>query len=382
MPARWGTIAGVALVGLGCARPGDIAFTMHVINAESRFEGAAAVDVNNDGRLDIHCGGFWHEAPSWTKHFVRDVQEISNYYLDFCSLPVDVDGDGWTDTVTCTWHDKSLYWVRNPGPAGGPFETIKIDEPGNMETAILVDFNVDGRPDVLPNVVHGTPAWYSFHRDATAKHGVRWDRHLLPAGLEGEGVGAGDINGDGRCDVVGCKGWAEAGANPSDVDAWLWHAEFDLIGPSIPILVHDVDGDGDMDLIWGIGHNYGLYWLEQGRNAVGARVWSRHEIDVTWSQAHVVLLGDLNGDGRKELVTGKRYYAHNGGDPGANEPRCLYAYTFDPASRTWRRHAIQEGGPAGIGLSAELVDIDGDGDLDFIAPGKSGLYLFENLLRP
>ena len=364
---------------LGCAASREVAFKMHVINADSAFEAASVFDVNRDGKLDIFSGGFWYEAPHWTKQFVRDVPSADQYYLDFSNLPIDVDGDGWTDVITCAWHNKRLSWLRNPGPSAGPFQELKIDEPGNLETAILADVNGDGQPDVIPCLFNGRPAWYEFRRDASASGGAQWQKHLLPPQLEGAGIGAADLNADGRYDIVGGKGWAQQPAEPTA--DWSWHPEFDLQDAGIPIQLYDVDEDGDLDLIWGMGHDYGLYWLEQDRNPQGQRIWNRHDIDHTWSQAHLLLLGDLDGDGRKELVTGKRYRAHNGRDPGENEPRCLYYYRFDRATRNWRRHPIQENGPAGMGLSSQLADIDADGDLDIIAPGKSGLYLFENLLR-
>ena len=94
--------------------------------------------------------------------------------------------------------------------------------------------------------------------------------------------------------------------------------------------MHDVDGDGDSDLIWGLGHNYGLFWLEQ-TTTDGQRTWEKHLIDKSWSQPHFMLMADLDNDGKDELVTGKRYYAHNGNDPGENDPRCVYYYNFDAA---------------------------------------------------
>jgi hypothetical protein len=92
-------------------------------------------------------------------------------------------------------------------------------------------------------------------------------------------------------------------------------------------------------------------------------------------------LADLDNDGTKEVVTGKRYRAHNGKDPGENDPRCIYYYSFDSTCRHWTRHIISQGGKAGFGISTMAADIDKDGDVDVVAPGKSGLYLFENLLR-
>src|SRR5689334_20671144 len=97
------------------ARP-RLAFKQHVINADSKFEGAGVLDVNRDGKLDILCGSYWYEGPEWKKHFVRDIKQQDHYYHDFCELPMDVDGDGWTDVITCAWHNKRLSWIRNPGP--------------------------------------------------------------------------------------------------------------------------------------------------------------------------------------------------------------------------------------------------------------------------
>lgn len=365
--------AGIALAG--CAPKAAPQFKMHTINAESRFEAAGVLDVNRDGKLDIFCGGFWYENPTWTKHFVREVPEQDGYYHDFANLPADVDGDGWTDIINVTWHTKSVFWVRNPGKPGTPWTVHHVDQPGNMETAVLIDISGDGKPDVLPNVVNGQ-TWYEFTPDKSAPDGVRWTTHPLPPETNGHGIGAGDVNGDGRCDIVAEKGWLEQNADGT----WAWHPEFDLGHASIPALVFDVDGDGDTDIVFGMGHAYGVYWLEQGRNVTGKRTWSRHEIDHSWSQPHFFMLSDLDGDGRDEVITGKRYRAHDI-DPGVNDPKCIYYYKFDRSARCWQRFTITEGGPAALGIQTMTADIDGDGDLDLVAPGKSGLYLLENLLR-
>ena len=183
------------------------------------------------------------------------------------------------------------------------------------------------------------------------------------------------MNSDGRRDIVTPRGWLEQLA-----DGWQWHAEFELGHASIPILVHDVDDDGDSDIIWGLGHGYGLFWLEQ-KKETGQRVWTKHLIDDSWSQPHFMLMADLDNDERDELVTGKRYHAHNGKDPGGNDPVCVYYYDYDRSAGKWTRHTMHEGGRVGFGINTAVADMDGDGDIDIVAPGKSGLYLFENLLK-
>ena len=252
----WGAIVRVKEMKTVEPKVGE-GWRLHVINADSRFEAAGVLDVNRDGKLDILSGGFWYEAPDWKKHFVREIKEEGNYFYDFANLPMDVDGDGWIDTMGAAWHNKMVYWVRNPGKADGPWQVFEIDTPGNMETAMAFDIDGDKQLDILPNIM-SEAAWYGFTRDAAAPGGVRWQKHPLPKEAAGHGLGAGDINKDGRCDVVTPKGWLEQTA-----DGWQWRPEFELGYASIPILVHDVDGDGDSDLIWGLGHNYGLYWMEQ-----------------------------------------------------------------------------------------------------------------------
>ena len=367
----WGVIVRLREIEVPKPKLGK-GFRLHTINADSRFEAAGILDVNRDGKLDIFCGGFWYEAPNWKKHFVREVKEQGNYYYDFANLPMDVDGDGWVDIANAAWHNKKVFWARNPGKAGGAWEVFDVDTPGNMETALAYDINGDGQLDVLPNIM-SQAAWYEFHRDASAPQGVRWEKHPLPQEAAGHGLGAGDVNQDGRLDVVTPHGWLEQTDNQ-----WQWHAEFDLGHASIPILVHDVDKDGDSDIIWGLGHNYGLFWLEH-KTEGGQRSWAKHLIDDSWSQPHFMLMADLDGDGTDELLTGKRHHAHNGHDPGGNEPPCVYYYDFEKSTGLWARHTMHEGGPVGLGINTYVADMDGDGDIDVVAPGKSGLYLFENL---
>ncbi len=84
--------------------------------------------------------------------------------------------------------------------------------------------------------------------------------------------------------------------------------------------VDDVNGDGRNDVIAGAGHDYGVFWFEQGDKGK----WTRRVIDNAWSQAHASTLVDLNGDGRKDVVTGKRFMAHNGAVTPAKKSRSAF----------------------------------------------------------
>lgn len=379
-------------------------FRAHVINADSEFCSAAAIDINGDSQLDIVSGGWWYEAPTWRRRPLRDVERIGNRFDDYSNLPLDVDGDGDTDLVSVNYRSQSIYWVRNPGRSGGDWQRVDVDRPGPSETGRLVDLDGDGQLDILPN---GTTyaAWYSRVAPKEPGSAVRWQKHDLPAELAGHGIGSGDINGDGRIDLVGPKGWAEAPADPA-AGRWRWHGDFQLARDcSVPILCHDVDGDGDTDLVWGRGHNVGLYWTEQRnteqRNAdqasaplpensppvlaetlaalVGQGRWVTHAIDTSWSCAHAPMMADLDGDGVVELVAGKRFQGHEGRDPGENDPLCVYSYQFSPQSHTWQRRTVSLHPKCGMDLDPKCVDIDNDGDIDILAPSRSGLTLLENL---
>ena len=148
------------------------------------------------------------------------------------------------------------------------------------------------------------------------------------------------------------------------------------------IWIYDVDADGANDLVTSSAHRYGIFWYRQVRKDSKIS-FERHLIDKSWSQAHSLALADLDNDGDRDLVAGKRFYAHNGSDPGAEEPLCLYWYelTRDPAVK-WTRHVISYDKGIGSSLEIPVADMDADGDLDIVVTGKfAGPVLFENKMR-
>lgn len=353
-------------------------FRKHVINASARYSSCAAIDVNRDGKLDIVSGGFWYQAPHWTRHYLCDVAEIRGRFDDYANLPLDVNGDGWTDLISANYRSQTLYWIEHPGAELGAWQRRTIDAPGAMETGRLFDINGDGDLDVLPNGAKFA-AWWQLTPEVG---GPQWIRHDLPVELAGHGIGFGDMDGDGRGDLIGPRGWLQAPAD-RDQGRWGWRPEFQLDRDcSIPILVADVDGDRDADLVWGRGHGIGLYWLEQQTDRSSARHWVRHTIDTSWSQAHSLLLADIDGDQRADVIAGKRYLGHDGKDVGEYDPVVSYWYAFHPQRRTWARHAISTEGPGGFGVDPKAVDLDGDHDIDIVTADLDGLCWFENLAPP
>ena len=369
-------------------------------------EGCSVFDVNGDGLLDIVSLPSWYRAPFWDKRPAHEIVKSGEFLMNYGQIPLDVNEDGAMDLVSAGWFDKDIYWYENPltnpkairniGDEYKTWQQYLLPQPpslgGGCEAILGVDIDGDGKVEVLPN--RRPLGWYDVVKGADGKPEFK----RYPIDVSGRksadwlhGLGIGDINGDGRNDIVCGEGWWEVPKDPR-TEPWIEHRDFHYGDAGIPMIVTDVNGDGLNDLIYGEGHNYGLFWVEQVKEG-DARKWVKHDIDTSAtrpvsasgvktrpiSQAHALVWIDLDGDGQKELVTGKRWRGHGDDDPGSFDPLCVYYYKWYRDKNQWEQHIISYDEHVGVGMQLLVVDIDGDGDLDIVCPGKSGIYLFKNL---
>ncbi len=353
----------------------QVTFFVHRLGTD-HAEGVTTLDMNGDGRPDILSGAYWYENPGpnggqWTRHQYREVGTVGEFVSDCGEWAIDVNHDGLPDVVTAGWQTNGVWWYENPGKLGAEWKKHFITDSYDTEGGTMADINGDGKPDLIfAHYGHMGLLWIDFSGPEPKVH------HVGDRAQDGHGVGVADVDGDGKMDILTPSGWFhQIDANN---DQWEWHGDWQMGDAGFPIIGYDVNGDGKTDIIYGHGHSYGLYWLEQTGDAAH-RGWTKHTIDESYSQIHALKLVDIDGDGQPELITGKRYRGHSGNDPGSYDPLVVYYYKIDRKTATFTRYPISVNGTAGGGTQFIVEDMDGDGDLDIVTAGKSGVHFFENL---
>ncbi|SFJ10640.1 FG-GAP repeat domain-containing protein [Planctomicrobium piriforme] len=385
-----------------------VKFDVKVLTVDAN-EGCDIADFDGDGKLDVVAGRNWYHNPDWLPRPVRNIDDVNGYVHSNGDFAYDVDGDGKMDIVAGDFFDTKVYWYHNAGAdsllKGFLWEKIPLVDTGlgANEIAFFHDLNGDGKPEWICNswidknplvawelktlekpieedvkvVVDGKDV---VRKVASTTIGFGAERHLISETGQLHGMGFGDINNDGREDILTAAGWFEKPEGNAWESPWKFHPDWKTRW-SCPVLVRDLNADGKNDIIIGNPHDYGLFvWLAQEPSADGKLQFKEETIDKSYSQLHCLHFADLNGDGRDELITGKRVRAHNQNDPGAAEPPIICYYEIDPAGK-FTKHIINEG-QVGIGLQIRTADIDGDGDIDIVVPGKEGTQILFNQMKP
>ncbi len=366
------------------AAPGALRFTVKLLTVDTN-EGCAVGDFNRDGQLDVVAGRNWYPAPDFAP---RPLRAIAEFGLDYSENngehAYDVNGDGWIDVLAGSFIPTEVFWYENPGKQGLEFgkqwkQHLLLDtKVSSNEMTWFRDVDGDGIPELLVNSWNKKAPMLVWQLAKDAEGSPTLERRTIAESGNGHGMGFGDINGDGLEDITFQSGWYERPADDLFGRPWKLHSDWNYPHASCPMIIVDLNVDGRNDVIWARGHGYGVFWMEQLEPASdGKTQWKEHKIDDSFSQGHALLWTDLDGDGQPDLITGKRVRGHSGGDPGAKEPPAVYYYTWDKKTFTFTRHTVAEG-TVGTGLQIRAGDLNGDGRVDLVVPGKTGTYILFN----
>ena len=352
-----------------------------------RSEGAAVGDFNHDGKLDIAAGSVYYAAPDWKLIPIADKAmeyDPHGYSNSFVNAVADLNSDGWADLMVVDFPSKETWWFENPQHAGGAWKRHVITPVSNNESPAFIDVDGRGKPSWLMAVAptsetaDGPDRRMAILTPAPDPFQPWLIRAISAAGAENtvryaHGLGAGDINKDGRIDVLVPQGWWERPAVESNQE-WTFHpAPFGE--PCAHMYVYDFDGDGDNDVVSSAAHQLGIWWHEQTADG-----WKTHEISREFSQTHSLMMADINGDGLPDLVTGKRWWAHGpNGDVQPDAPAMVFWFELSRQNGkpTWTPHRIDSN--SGVGTQFDVADVDGDGLLDVITANKKGVRWFKQV---
>lgn len=375
----------------GATQAVEVSFVKKQLETRFLSEGVTVADVNHDGHPDVIAGPYWFAGPDFNKKtemrapLAYDPESYSDAFIMYAH---DFDHDGWPDILQVGWPGREALWFRNPGPAGGDWARHVAFPTVGTESPLFVDLAGDG----TPKLVFATDkklGWAAPGQNAAELRPWRFNP-LTPEGgwhRYTHGLGVGDVNGDGVPDLLAASGWWEQPAPPSNGVPWRFHpANFGQGGAQM--FAYDVNGDGRADIITSIkAHGYGLSWFEQMASVDGNIGWREHAITsrdpsvrlqgVQFSQPHALALADIDGDGLKDIVTGKRRWAHGSRkDPEPDAPPVLYWFRLVRHDGTGRYepHLIDEA--SGVGTQFAVADLDGDSFPDIAVSNKSGVFVF------
>lgn len=393
--------------------PNPLTWQKMTLDRHFRGEGCTVADVNKDGKMDVLVGDFWYESPNWTMHQLRDVRPglrlkeiaddeagmakgfygdgLRNYSNCMACWADDINGDGYADLVLVGFPGDPCYWYENPKGQSGRWTEHEIWHSACNETPLYTDLFGTGKRVLVfgwqpkgkrVDGNEGQMSWFAPGKDPNQP----WEQHAISEPSNGKpipgtnrfshGLGVGDINGDGRADVI-CTGgwWEQPDAGATATGPWPFHPA--QLGPDCAdMYAIDVDGNGKADVVSSSAHKYGIWAHIQRPGGTHPEFLKTDLFPKLVSETHAMHYVDLDGDGLKDLVTGKRKWSHGRAEPGSNDPPAIYFLTASKSADgtlKFTPHLIDN--DSGIATQFCIADFNGDGKPDIATSSKNGVHV-------
>jgi 3-keto-disaccharide hydrolase/VCBS repeat protein/FG-GAP repeat protein len=357
---------------------------------------AAAGDFNHDGVLDVTIGNRYYLGPAFTDsreiYLGQAFNPAKEYGPAMVNFAGDFTGDGWDDILVAESRAPALY--VNPRGESRRWTRYTVFPEVISESITFADVNNDGRPDAAFSGSNKVQWATSDPANPTGPWKTYAVSEAGPWGASIHGIGVGDINGDGRADLIAPHGWWEQPAGGATVTPWPFHqGAFGRAGNAgANMEIYDVNGDKLPDVVTSLAaHGFGLAWYEQKRDAAGQISFVEHLImgdfanknpgDVTFTELHALTMADVDGDGVKDIITGKRAWSHLDSytDPDAQGAAVLYWFKTirDPKAPGGARFVPELiHNRSGVGSMIQVADLNKDGAIDIMAATNRGGFIF------